>query len=229
MPWNERSAFDWSLYVILDADVLAGRDPVEAAKAAIQGGADVLQYRAKRSAPRTILAQLERLQPICAEAKVPLIVNDHLDLALAAQATGVHLGQDDLPLSHARHLAGDACWLGRSTHSFAQAEQAARDGATYIAVGPVFPTPTKPDAASVGLALIRQVAPCLTRPWLAIGGIDLTNVEQVLEAGATRVAVVRAVVGASDIEQATRALKQRLLHNQGVSPPGCNTSPSQRL
>lgn len=212
MSWNASSTFDWRLYVILDADVLGRRDVADCAASAIDGGADVLQYRDKHGHTREVLRQVERLQPVCAAAGIPLIVNDHLDVARCAGATGVHLGQDDLPLARARELVGDRLWLGQSTHSIEHMERAAAEGATYIAVGPVFPTPTKPDYGSVGLELVRQAAQRLKRPWLAIGGIDLSNIDQVLDAGAARVAVVRAVAGADDIASAARALKQRLVH-----------------
>ena len=190
--------------------MLRGRDVVDAASAAIDGGADILQYRDKLSPVREILAQAARLAPVCAESGVPLIINDHVDAALSARATGVHLGQDDMPLPQARRLAGAELWIGQSTHTIAQFERAATQDATYIAVGPVFPTPTKPAYGSVGLSLVREAAQRLQSPWLAIGGIDLTNIDRVLAAGATRVAVVRAVAGAEDIRAAARALKKRL-------------------
>ena len=210
MTWNACSTSDWRLYVILDAGVLRGRDVVEVARAAMDGGADVLQYRDKTGSAREMLRQVERLVPVCRDADVPLIVNDHLDIARLAGAAGVHLGQDDLPVAKARMLAGERMWIGQSTHSVEQLERAAAEPVTYIAVGPVFPTPTKPTYDSIGLSLIREAAQRLRHPWLAIGGIDLTNIDQVLEAGATRVAVVRAVAGAEDITSAARAIKQRL-------------------
>lgn len=211
MPWNKPSTGDWRLYVILDEAVLRGRDIIAAALLAIEGGADVLQYRDKHASARTVRQQVDRLAPACHDHGVPLIVNDHLDVALSAGAAGVHLGQDDLPLQRARAAAGPALWIGQSTHSVEQLERAASDGASYVAVGPVFATPTKPEYGSVGLSLVREAAARLRLPWLAIGGIDSTNVDCVLDAGATRVAVVRAIAGAEDITDATRVLKQRLL------------------
>lgn len=178
---------------------------------ACAGGADVIQFRDKVLSAQVRYEIARRLRAICWSHKVLFIVNDALDIALAIEADGVHLGQDDLPLPVARafvyHYGAKAFLIGRSTHSLAQALEAERQGADYIGVGPVFSTPTKPSYAPVGLALVRQVAHRVKVPQVAIGGIEATNVEHVLEAGAKRVAVVRAVCGAVDTARAAEKLK----------------------
>ncbi|MBI4227533.1 MAG: thiamine phosphate synthase [Candidatus Omnitrophica bacterium] len=198
------------LYVIVDAAVCGDRDPVAVATEAAAGGADVIQWRAKAwpAAQRAEMAR--RLAAALANLPVVFIVNDHLDVALAAQADGVHLGQDDLPLAAARPLMGPDRLIGVSTHSLEQALAAQAGGADYIGVGPVFVTPTKPDYQPVGPELLGVVGGRITIPCFAIGGIDQANLPLVLSCGATRIAVVRAVAGVRDVRQTAHALKAML-------------------
>ena len=191
------SCADWQLYVIVDRAVLGTRDPVEVASAAIRGGADVIQLRDKTGSDRRQLETARRLLPLTRAAGVPLIINDRPDLAYISDADGVHLGQDDLPIQETRRLLGPDKLIGRSTHNLDQALAAHAEGANYIGVGPIFPTPTKPDYGSVGTELIKEVAPRIHLPFVCIGGIDPGNLEQILEAGAGCVAVVRAVCAAN--------------------------------
>ena len=176
-------------------------------EAALEGGANVIQLR-KKSMPKgeqyAIARALRRLTLL---HDALFIVNDHADIAIAADADGVHLGQDDLPPSVVRDLPGfDGRLIGRSTHSLEQAKGAMDDGADYIAVGPVYPTPTKAGRPAVGIALVAQVAAIADRPFLAVGGIDQENAPAVIEAGAKAIAVVRAVYEAADPAEATRRL-----------------------
>jgi thiamine-phosphate pyrophosphorylase len=146
------------------------------------------------------------------------VVNDRIAIALLCGADAVHLGQEDLPLRRARSWVGRKLLIGRSTHSLAQARQAQREGADYVGVGPVFSTPTKPDYRPAGLSLLGQVQRALRIPWVAIGGIDLKTLPAVLSAGASRVAVVRAVCQAADPQRAARAFQAALaprLRTQG--------------
>ena len=193
------------LYVITTTPV-ARQTYERMVEEACAGGADVLQFRDKLLSHKELYEKATRLRAICAEHGVLFIVNDFLEVALAAGADGVHLGQDDLPTVEARkilHMSGVSNFLvGRSTHSLEHALQAEREGADYIGIGPVFSTPTKPGYPPVGLELVRQVTARVRAPHVAIGGIDATNVESVLAAGAERVAVVRAVCGAPDIRKA---------------------------
>ena len=189
-------------------------------EAALAGGVELLQLRAKNLDALGMLRLAERVAPLAAAARVPLIVNDRPDVALAAGAAGVHLGQEDLPPECARRILPDAI-IGRSTHSLGDFARAEEEGVDHAGVGPVWATPTKPGRSPVGLEYVRAVAarrPAL--PWFAIGGISLDNVASVLDAGATRVAVVRAVLDARDpAEEAAafrRAIDERAPARAGV-------------
>lgn len=183
--------------------------------AALDGGVDTLQLRCKAEdarygEARPYIALAEKVRELAHARHVPFFVNDRVDVALAAGADGVHLGQNDLPPAWARTIA-PGLRLGRSTHAPAQAAAALAEAPAYFACGPVHATPTKPGRAATGLAYIRQVAalnpPC---PWYAIGGIDTQTVYAALAAGARRVAVVRAVLDAPDPAQAAAELLQAL-------------------
>lgn len=210
MQPSKHSCNDWQLYVILDRAVARGRDLIHIAEAAIAGGADVLQLRDKTAGTASLIDQARTVLAIARRSGIPLIINDRPDVALTIDADGVHLGQDDLPIAAARRLLGPHQLIGRSTHSLEQALEAERQGADYLGIGPVFATPTKPDYIPVGLQLIEHVAAHLRTPWVAIGGIDASNVEYVVDAGARCVAVVRAVIGADDPQAVTRQLKTAL-------------------
>jgi thiamine-phosphate pyrophosphorylase len=173
--------------------------------AALSGGVDIVQLRAKDAGDERIRSAAERFARACAEHGALFILNDRPDLVAAAGADGVHIGQDDTPIERARELIGPARLIGLSTHTPAQVD-AAR-GVDYIAVGPVHATPTKPGRPAVGLALVRHAAAHATVPFFAIGGIDTGNVEHVRAAGGARVAVVRALTDADDVERAAQALR----------------------
>ncbi len=185
-------------------------DEVETARiveAALEGGANVIQLR-KKTMPKGEQYSMARvLRRLTLLHDALFIVNDHADIAIAADADGVHLGQDDLPPSVVRELPGFRDRLiGRSTHSLEQAKAAIDEGADYIAVGPIYPTPTKAGRPAVGIELVAQVAAIADRPFLAVGGIDQENAPAVIEAGAKAIAVVRAVYDAADPAEATRRL-----------------------
>jgi thiamine-phosphate pyrophosphorylase len=201
-------------------------------RAACEGGADVVQFRDKHLPHKQLYEIAANLRTICAEHGVLFIVNDLLEVALAAGADGVHLGQDDMATDEARrilHENGVGNFLiGRSTHSLEQALKAEQEGADYIGIGPVFATPTKPTYQPAGLDLVRQVTSRVKTPHVAIGGIDVSNVESVRAAGAARVAVVRAVCGADDVRQAARRMKIILSSSPaatGGGSPGPGDSP----
>jgi thiamine-phosphate pyrophosphorylase len=186
-------------------------DQVSTLCAAVDGGADIVQLRNK-TAPATALVSAARsLVAYCRARGVPVIVNDHLDVAIAAEADGVHLGQDDMDITEARRRWQPGGLVGRSTHSLDQALAASDAGADYLGVGPVYATPTKPGRPAVGTGLVAEVAAAgIEIPWFAIGGIDAGNIGEVLAAGARRVAVVRAVCAAADPAAAAAELKARL-------------------
>jgi thiamine-phosphate pyrophosphorylase len=191
------------------------KDLAEFADAALAGGVDVIQLRDKGGdalEARQELATLEVLAEACAKHDRLLAVNDRADVALAAGADVLHLGQDDLPVEWARRVAGEEIVVGRSSHSAEETLRAADEpGVDYFCVGPCWPTPTKPGRPAPGLDLVRTVAGrAPARPWFAIGGIDGGNLDEVLAAGATRIVVVRAITEAEDPEAAARALRARL-------------------
>lgn len=180
-------------------------------EAALEGGVELLQLRAKNLEAQAILALGEKLRALCVRYRVPLVINDHPDLAALLKAHGVHLGQGDLNVAQARRFFSG--WIGRSTHGPEQAlrEQAALErGPGYLSVGPVWETPTKPGRPAAGLAYVRWAAQNLRVPWFAIGGIDEHTLPQVLEAGARRVAVVRSILDAPDPEKAARHMRRWL-------------------
>lgn len=186
------------------------------ADAALAGGVDILQLRQKGPdgplEARAELAALEVLAEACARHGALLAVNDRADVALAAGADVLHLGQDDLPVDWARRVVGDDVLLGRSSHSTDEtATAAAEPGIDYFCVGPCWPTPTKPGRPAPGLDLVRTVARSApARPWFAIGGIDESRLDDVLAAGAERIVVVRAITEADDPKAAAARLRSRL-------------------
>ena len=199
---------DPTLYVVLDRTAARGRDLEDVLNGAITGGCRMVQLREKEWPSGRLLPLAERLRERCRHAGVTFIVNDRVDVALAVDADGVHLGQDDLPPRAARPLLRRDMLLGLSTHSLAQARAAQSEGADYVAVGAMFPTATKPDFELVGPELMRNVRPQVRVPLVGIGGITVENVAQVIAAGADGVAVISAVCAADDPAAATR----RFLH-----------------
>ena len=201
---------DFKLYVIIDRKSSGGRDLAYLAQEAIEGGADMIQLRDKDSSASEILKVGRAIRDLTRKKKIPFIINDRVDIAVAVGADGVHLGQDDLPIEAARSMMGSGKLIGLSTHSLPQALEAEKKGADYIGVGPIFSTPTKPDYRAVGIDLIREVRDKIKIPFVVIGGIDESNIDEVIAAGARRVAVVRAVCGAKDVRGASERLKERI-------------------
>jgi len=181
------------------------------ADAVLGAGVDVLQLRDKHAEAGPLLEAAAVLRAAADRHGALLAVNDRADVALAAGADVLHLGQDDLPMAWARRVLGDGVLLGRSTHGLDQFRRAVAEPWDYLAVGPVWPTATKPGRPPVGTGLLRAVAGLApSTPWFAIGGIDETNLDEVTGAGATRVVVVRAITDAPDPVAATQGLRRRL-------------------
>ncbi|WP_030543003.1 thiamine phosphate synthase [Streptomyces albus] len=199
------------LYLCTDARTHRGDLPAFL-DAVLSSGVDVVQLRDKGIEAREELEHLEVMADACRRHGKLLAVNDRADIAHAAGADILHLGQGDLPVPAARAILGDGPLIGRSTHSGAEAAAAAAEpGADYFCTGPCWPTPTKPGRPAPGLDLVRSTAALGTgRPWFAIGGIDAGNLEQVLDAGARRVVVVRAITEAADPAAAAADLARRL-------------------
>lgn len=200
------------LYLVCDAR------PADFLRAALAGGVDVLQLRDKSADDEAILRAALTFRECCDEAGALFVVNDRPDLAVAANADGVHVGQADMAVQHARAMVGEDRLVGRSTHSPEQLDAA--HGVDYVAVGPVHATPTKPGRPAVGLDPIRYAATHARVPWFAIGGVDPHTIGPILDAGAQRVVVVRAIAGAPDPQAAARALRAALDREEvGIGAP----------
>jgi len=210
---------DARVYLCTDARERQGDLP-EFLDAVLANGVDVVQLRQKGLEARQELAYLEVFRAACDRHGALLAVNDRADIAHAARPDVLHLGQDDLPVPEARAICGEQILIGRSTHAAAEVDAArAEPGVDYYCVGPVWPTPTKPGRPAPGLDLIRHAASrelegapagARARPWFAIGGIDLDTIDQVIDAGARRVVVVRVLTEAADPGAAAAALAHRL-------------------
>ncbi len=194
------------LYVLIDGS----GDFSRRVETLVPAGADVLQLRDKTLDDRTLLARATELVRLTRGTNTLAIINDRADIAAAANADGVHVGQDELPVHTVRKIVGPGKLIGVSTHNIAQARAAVLDGADYLGAGPVFPSPTKAFDAHAGTSYLREVAAEVRLPTFAIGGITLANLLQVLEAGATRVAVSSAVASAADPAAVVLELKSRL-------------------
>jgi thiamine-phosphate pyrophosphorylase len=188
--------------------LVCGRQPEGFLRAVLAAGVDMLQLRDKEASDDELLAAGRSFRRCCDATGALMIVNDRPDLAVATGADGVHVGQDDVPVASARRIVGPERIVGLSTHSHDQL--AAAQGVDYVAVGPVHATPTKPGRPPVGLDLVREAAARSRVPFFAIGGIDTTNVEAVVAAGARRIVVVRAIVEAHDPPGAVRSLRSVL-------------------
>lgn len=195
------------VYVITDAGLSHGRSHVQVVTEAVRGGATVIQLREKYASTRQMVEIGRTLRDITRDAGVLFIVNDRVDVAMAVDADGVHLGQDDMSADVARRLIGPNKVVGVSAATVEEALQAVRDGADYLGVGAIYATSSKADAgAAVGPARLSQIKAAVDLPLVAIGGISMHNAAETILYGADGVAVISAVVSASDIAQATRSL-----------------------
>ncbi len=181
-------------------------------QAALQNGVSMVQYRCKAGNDRERLEEAQQLRQLCTRFGALLIINDRVDLALAVDADGVHLGQEDMPSEVARALLGSARLLGRSTHSIDQVHQAQQEPIDYLGFGPIHSTAVKPERSAVGLESVRDATAISQRPVFAIGGITSTNLPALIAAGGQRVAVIGAIMHADDVGQACRQLLQHLDH-----------------
>ncbi|MBM3238163.1 thiamine phosphate synthase [Candidatus Poribacteria bacterium] len=200
------------LYVITDYALSKGRLITKVVAKAIAGGAGIIQLRDKESTAKKLIKDGLALRELTKEKNVIFIVNDRVDVALAVDADGVHLGQDDFPINLARKIIGEDKIIGVSVGSVEEAIHAVKDSADYISIGSIFPTQTKPDAGdAVGTQIITEIKKYITVPLVAIGGITADNIGEVAKAGADCAAVISAVAGADDIEEAARCLIRRFL------------------
>ena len=200
-----RKRADYSLYAITESS-LSEKQLLSRVTRAVEGGITALQLREKSLSSKEFLSRAIKVRKIV-PAHITFIVNDRIDIALACGAAGVHLGQDDIPLPCARDLLGEDKIIGVSTHNLDQAKRAELEGADYIGIGPVFSTPTKPDALSpVACGMVSCIKKEVTIPVVAIGGISRDNVRRVLETGADGVAMVSAIFGGEDVSSITKQL-----------------------
>jgi thiamine-phosphate pyrophosphorylase len=194
------------LYAFVDTSCLRGRAPETVARQLCEGGADLIQLRAKQSSPDEIRRMAEAILPVTRAAGVGLVINDHLEIARRVGAEFCHLGQEDF---FGRGY-DNVHQFGLSTHAPEEAQRAVEAGADYLGVGPVFATGTKPDARPVTLEYVRWAAKHVKIPWFAIGGINLDNLDRVLAAGAKGICAVSAILNADDVAGACRQFKKRL-------------------
>jgi thiamine-phosphate pyrophosphorylase len=203
------------LYAFVDTAYLHGHAPELVAKQLCDGGADLIQLRAKNSSADEIRKMAEAIMPFTRAAKVGLVINDHLDIAREVGAEFCHLGQEDFFDAGYKHCSEVRSQelevrIGLSTHAPAQAQRAVEAGADYIAIGPIYATGTKPTAKPVTLDYVRWAAENVKVPWFAIGGINLQNLDDVLTAGARRICVVSAILNAQDVVKECASFKHRL-------------------
>jgi len=194
------------LYVVITEAFCAGRRSLDVLAGVLAAGVRIVQLREKDLDDRRLYELAVAYRQRTGAVGALLIIDDRLDLALAAGADGVHLGQTDLPVAAARRLAPDLI-IGASSHSLEEALAAQAAGASYVNIGPIFPTPTKPDAIFLGVEAISRIAPFLKIPWSAMGGINQGNIAQVVAKGARHPAVMSAVTAAADVTAAARALR----------------------
>ena len=202
------AGLDYRLYLVTDPDLLGGRPLGDVVRDAVDGGATLVQVREKRGSSRRYLEELLPVRTLLRERGVPLFVNDRIDIALAVEADGVHLGQSDLPLAAARRISAGRLLIGISCESVEDAVAAERGGADYVSVSPVFATPTKTDTApALGLDGVGAVRAAVRLPVVAIGGINRANAAAVIRAGADGVCVISAILSAPDPRRAAAELR----------------------
>jgi len=201
--------FDLRVYVLTDAGLSRGRSHYDVIAAAIRGGATMVQYREKSASTKKMIEEARQLRDLCRAQRVAFIVNDRVDVAVAVDADGVHVGQDDMPAAFARKIIGAEKILGVSAENEAQTRLAITDGADYLGVGAIFATATKPDVGKpIGLDGTEKIARISTIPIVGIGGINAANATSVIRAGAVGISVISAIVSADDVERATRELRE---------------------
>lgn len=212
--YNQIKLADKKLYLVTNSDEFESEDAfLDAVASALQGGVDILQLREKTMNANKILAIGEKIKQLCLLYNTTFIVNDRIDIAFLLEADGVHLGQDDLDVKSAREILGANSIIGVSTHAPEQAMKAVEDGADYIGMGPVFATPTKQGKTPVGLDYVKWVSKNIKIPAFAIGGIDTVNVDEVLNAGASRICAVRAIINACSPQKAAELFREKLQIN----------------
>lgn len=204
-----KNNIDYSLYLVTDREVIGDRNIISCIEEAIIGGVTIVQIREKNTPTENFYKIAEKIKKITDKYKVPLIINDRLDIALAINADGLHVGQSDMPAEVARKLLGPDKILGVSAATMEEALKAQRDGADYIGVGAVFPTNSKDDARLVSLDLLSKIKKEVKIPVVGIGGINHENLVKTMETGIDGVAVISAILSKENIADAARKLKEK--------------------
>lgn len=197
---------DYSIYLVTDDGCLQGRALIDCVREALEGGVTLVQYRAKTASSAEMYAEALQLKALCDSFKVPLIINDRLDIAMAVGAAGVHLGQDDLPCSAARKLLGEDYIIGVSAHNPAEAKAALQSGADYLGCGAVFGTATKADVKKLGTDGLAAICKAKGLPVVGIGGVTADNYREVRAAGADGAAIVSGILAQPDIRATVEAI-----------------------
>lgn len=207
----KRKKLDFPLYCITAQNLSNGRNNIDVVKEMIAGGAKIIQYREKYREIKERFNECVEIKKLTEKAGVTFIINDNIDIALIVKPDGVHIGQDDLPIGEVRKLVGENMIIGLSTHSPEQAQQAVKDGADYIGVGPLFETHTKDNVcAPVGLDYLDYVVNNINLPYVAIGGIKEHNIDSVIEHGAKCVCLVSDIVSSTDIKQKVSSILKHI-------------------
>ncbi|WP_040330369.1 thiamine phosphate synthase [Clostridium ihumii] len=198
---------DYSLYLVTDRNILKNRDLKDEVENAIKGGVTLVQLREKECGGKDFLEYAIEVKEITDKYNVPLIINDRVDIALAIDAAGVHVGQNDIPAKVVRELIGKNKVLGISVSNLEEAKKAVEDGADYLGIGAIYSTSTKKDAKNVKLNMLKEIRDNIKIPIVAIGGIDKNNAKEVIECNIDGIAVVSAILSENDIELAAKNLK----------------------
>jgi thiamine-phosphate pyrophosphorylase len=209
--YNKLKLSDKKLYLVTNSDKFETQDEfLNAVALALKGGIDILQLREKNLCTKDFVELAKKVKQLCDLYDVIFIVNDRVDIAMLAEADGIHVGQDDMKISDVRKLVGENMIIGKSTHAIEQAQGAIEEGVDYIGVGPVFETPTKKGRKAVGLEYVKWVSENIKIPAFAIGGIDLTNCEDVLNNGIGRIAVVRAIINSENPQKSAEEFLKKI-------------------
>lgn len=203
----KKSEIDYTLYLCTDRKLMSTNTLEEAVEQAILGGCSLIQLREKQSSSREFFEMAKRIKAITDRYRVPLIINDRIDVALAVDAAGVHLGQEDIPAKEARRIMGEEKVIGVSARTVELARKAVEDGADYLGVGAMFATSTKGNAKVIGKEKLKEIRAAVSIPIVAIGGINHSNAAQLVDTGINGLAVVSSVIGASDIQAAARKMR----------------------
>ena len=201
---------DYSTYLVTDTDMCPRENLIQVVGEAVRGGVTLIQLREKNISTRDFYNEALALKELCLKNNVPLIINDRLDIALAVDADGIHVGQSDMPVSVVRRILGNDKIIGLSAGSVKQAEEAVKDGADYLGVGAVFHTSTKSDANDVGIEMLKKVRSSVKIPIVGIGGINADNIEELYGTGIDGVAVVSCIMASSDPYAAAKRLAEKV-------------------